>query len=383
MKHYLALCCIAKDEDHFLKEWLAYHALLGVEHFYVYDNCSATPIRQLLGNFADESRVTIRRVPGEGIQLAAYDDCLRSFGDICKWIGFIDVDEFVVPMFDNDLRVLLSEYEAYGGLGITWRLFGPSGHLKRPSGPVVKNYTQALAVQESFHIKSFVQPARTERSLNPHYFGYRPGHFCVNEDHYPISPRQQCTFSLGRTVRVNHYFLKSQQDFEHKIRRGRGAVSAAEATWNYSLTMFYDGAKKSWIEETDALRFLAPLEKSLRKNALPPLSAPEFPQDIATDKLLEAAFAFNAAGQREKAAACLCVPNPEHAENPDFWTLRALLAYASGNLARADVFIRQSLIREGTKTGFAHLRTLLEQQGNSDLAKGVATVLERYPDYFS
>ena len=26
---YLALCCIVKDENMFLKEWLAYHALLG------------------------------------------------------------------------------------------------------------------------------------------------------------------------------------------------------------------------------------------------------------------------------------------------------------------------------------------------------------------
>ena len=43
---YLALCCIVKDENMFLKEWLAYHALLGVEHFYIYDNMSAVPVRE-------------------------------------------------------------------------------------------------------------------------------------------------------------------------------------------------------------------------------------------------------------------------------------------------------------------------------------------------
>lgn len=58
---YLALCCIAKDEDPFLKEWIAYHSLLGVEHFFIYDNESRRPIREVLDGFTDSSRVTIRR----------------------------------------------------------------------------------------------------------------------------------------------------------------------------------------------------------------------------------------------------------------------------------------------------------------------------------
>lgn len=378
--HYLALCCIAKDEAPYLKEWLAYHASLGVEHFYIYDNCSAVLVRDALGSFASGARVTIRRVEGERMQLPAYDDCLRSFGPSCKWIGFLDLDEFALPMQDNDLRVLLSEFEAYGGLAATWRLFGSSGHERRPEGPVIKNYTQAFAEQESFQIKSFVQPRRAVQCLNPHYFRYEPGCFCVNEDHYPVSPAMQCTFSPGRRARVNHYFLKSREDFAHKIQRGGGAKGRSDR-W-HTMEIFDNAAAKAVVPETEILRFLPGVEKALAQDKLPSPS-PLLPEAIPTAELLEAATAFHNARQTEKALACLCHGNPEHETTAAFWTLRSLLATALGQMERADRFLRHALALEPSHTAYAHLRALLANQGKADLAAGVATILDRYPEQFS
>ena len=36
----LAVTAILKDEGHYLKEWLDYHLLAGVDHFYLYNNDS-------------------------------------------------------------------------------------------------------------------------------------------------------------------------------------------------------------------------------------------------------------------------------------------------------------------------------------------------------
>lgn len=380
--HYLALCCIAKDEDAFLKEWLAYHALLGVEHFYIYDNCSAVLIRELLGDFADGSRVTIRRIEGERMQLPAYDDCLKSFGPACRWIGFLDIDEFALPMRDSDLRVTLSEYEEYAGLAATWHLFGPSGYETRPEGPVIRNYMEAFAIQESYQIKSFVQPARTVQCLNPHYFRYAPGSFCVNEDRYPISPRLQCTFSPGNILRVNHYFMKSRQDFEHKIRRGGGAQGRSEK-W-HTMESFRDGAAKATVTDTAILRFLPALEKALKNDRLP-LPAPLLPSETPTAERLECALAYLETDQPEKALVALCRGPGDCGleDTADFWTLRAFAAFAINRPDAADGFIRQALIREATQTAFTHLQNLLANKGRDDLAQGIATILRRYPGYFS
>ena len=377
--HYLALCCIAKDEDPFLKEWLTVHSLLGVEHFYIYDNCSKNLIREQLEDFASGARVTVRRVEGRQMQIPVYNDCLKSFGDTCRWIGFIDIDEFVYPLQDNDLRVLLAEFEQYGGLAATWHLIGPSGHLRRPEGPVIRNYTQAFAVQESFIVKSFVQPPRTAQCCDPHTFQYVPGHHCVNEEHYPVSPGQQFTFATGKKVRVNHYFLRSQQDFEQKIERGGGARDESK---RLEMIMFYQSAARAWVEDNEIQRLLPALEAALRNDTLPP---PPFipPRNIGTAELLELASAFNDAGQYEKALACLCHPDSQHAEKADFLILRALLAQTAGQLERAEIFIRQALEREGTETAFALLRVLFKSRGREDLAGGIDTILRRYSKDFS
>ena len=49
MKYFLSLCCIIKNER-YLEEFIIYYRLLGVEHFYIYDNDSSIPIQERLNN---------------------------------------------------------------------------------------------------------------------------------------------------------------------------------------------------------------------------------------------------------------------------------------------------------------------------------------------
>lgn len=378
--HYLSLCCIAKEEDPFLREWVAYHSLLGVEHFYIYDNGSKTPIRKTLGSYVDGSRVTIRRVEGAQMQLPVYDDCLASFGARNKWIGFLDLDEFALPMRDNDLRVTLSGFEDYGGLAATWHMMGSSGHLSRPRGPVVRNYTEAFAVQESYHIKSFVQPARTGRAVNPHCFTYKPGFFCVNEDYYPVSLGSQATFSAGNLIRVNHYFLRSQQDFEEKLARGRAANASPEAA--YDMTMFHQGAARECVTDTVIQRFLPVLENAMAQDVLPPVS-PALSPDAPYEEIMETASRLFETGNHEKALAFLCGGVFSCEGKADFWTLRSMIALAMGDATRADVFIRRSMALESTQVGFTQLQNVLRARGMDKEAGQAAALMRRCPEAFA
>ena len=38
--YYFSICAIFKDESLSIKEWIEYHKLIGVEHFYLYNNKS-------------------------------------------------------------------------------------------------------------------------------------------------------------------------------------------------------------------------------------------------------------------------------------------------------------------------------------------------------
>ena len=45
---YLVACAIFRDEAPYLAEWIAFHRLVGVEHFFLYDNGSTDDPRAVL-----------------------------------------------------------------------------------------------------------------------------------------------------------------------------------------------------------------------------------------------------------------------------------------------------------------------------------------------
>ena len=44
----IAECLLIKNENRYLLEHLAYNAAAGVEHFFIYDNLSDTPVIEFL-----------------------------------------------------------------------------------------------------------------------------------------------------------------------------------------------------------------------------------------------------------------------------------------------------------------------------------------------
>lgn len=51
MKIKLAICVIVKNEAPYMKEWIDYHRLVGVEKFYVYDNESTDSLLSVLAPY--------------------------------------------------------------------------------------------------------------------------------------------------------------------------------------------------------------------------------------------------------------------------------------------------------------------------------------------
>ena len=51
MKGYLSVCAIYKNEARYLAEWLEFHLLAGVEHFFLYNNNSTDDHREVLAPY--------------------------------------------------------------------------------------------------------------------------------------------------------------------------------------------------------------------------------------------------------------------------------------------------------------------------------------------
>ena len=223
---YLSLCLICKDENDYLPEWLDYHILMGVDRFYIYDNESQVSLRETLKDYIERGWVVVVDISGKAMQLYAYDHCLQTFGHLTFWMGFIDTDEFLVPKTTLDLKELLKGYEEYAGLAVSSLFFGSNGHKTRPSIGQIAAYTRHVqaTLKEYELVKSIVQPSLALMPNSPHDFIYKENACCVNENFLRVD--YQRFPSHTDKIQLNHYYCRSENEIDEKLRRGNSQAVA-------------------------------------------------------------------------------------------------------------------------------------------------------------
>jgi len=232
MKYYLSICAVMKNEGPYLREWLEFHRMVGVEHFYLYDNDSSDETRAVISSYVQNREVTIHYWPEHPVQLKAYMHCVTSYRDESFWIAFIDLDEFLVPVATPTLPEFLRDFEHYGGVGVNWLMYGNSGHATRPQGLQIENYIYRsdAAWNSNRHIKSIVNPRLVKSPRNPHCFRYVQGYGAVNEKKEPVEGSMTKANSIQK-VRINHYFTRSTEESRSKMERGN-PDSNYKRPWN-------------------------------------------------------------------------------------------------------------------------------------------------------
>lgn len=409
---YAALCCIAKDEDLFLKEWLAYHSLIGFEHFFVYDNNSGRPVADLLAGFAGPDRLTVLRSGEERSQFIAYTHCLATFGHRFKWIAFLDLDEFIRISPESgslrDVRELLAAYEPYAGLGLNWRMFSSSGHERRPAGPVIENYTRYY--EDDLHIKSIVQPDKTDACAGPHSFYPCPGHYAVNADHFPIPGGFPASPPAMKEACVNHYYFKSRECFQFKIAKGNPCNIVRR------MEQFDQHLGMPARSDTALLAFAKPVRQALAADRLPLPEAPagatagNHAPDAAENGLPDALSCLASAREHMKkdrlrqADLCLCraallndagqdatagekntdTQDPRAEKRPDplvsleIWTLRASIARKRGCYGRAEFFLRQAFTCGASVQAHTELANVMLNTGRVEESRRLVALVRGF-----
>ena len=169
----------------------------------------------------------------------------RRYQSRHQWLAYLDVDEFLVlrpepaaaaaeagttqqrPLQVPSLPAFLRQFEAYSGVVVNWRMFGSSGHVRRPQQPVTEAYTRAYPWHhpEQRHVKPIARSGRASISAaNPHLLQLLPD----------PAGSQPVVDVLGRMVSsaltekaaprdarlvLHHYAVKSREDFQKKVQR--------------------------------------------------------------------------------------------------------------------------------------------------------------------
>ena len=133
-KYYLVACTwtsasyyrrgdstVVDDAPSRLLEWILFQRLVGIDHVYLYDNTKmvpggneTSPLWEICQQFPDyvtyiswpasvcNNNRPNHKNPGErSSQYAAEASCRSRFGDSTEWMTFIDTDEYIIPLMQQ------------------------------------------------------------------------------------------------------------------------------------------------------------------------------------------------------------------------------------------------------------------------------------------
>ena len=245
-KYDLAVVAIMKNEGSYLREWIEYHKMMGVDKFFLYDNESDDDTREILEPYIKSGLVEYIYFPGQKMQLPAYNDCLEKHKFDAKWLAVFDLDEFLVPVkYDNVKDYLKTLDDDVAQVLTNWVIFGSNGHETRPAGLVLESYT--MCAKNNWSTKSIIKP----------YLAMVMGVHQHTVAGKTINPGID-------VIRMHHYHCKSWQ--EYLLKSGRGDVfDGADAGMKKYQRGCFDHHDKNEVSDTTALKFVPELKRILSK----------------------------------------------------------------------------------------------------------------------
>ncbi|MEW9806669.1 glycosyltransferase family 92 protein [Mesorhizobium sp. ZMM04-5] len=268
----MAIATVLKDEEHYVAEWASFHRAVGVRHFLVYDDGSTDRTLPILRDVLPPESLTIlpwrfamtdvRMGLALNRQVFAFAHAILNFGADFRWMGFIDVDEFILPKTGRTIEEALAGANGFPNISLPWHMFGTSGHKTRPPGPVTRSYTRRSAdpmsrLKNAMNFKCIVDPCAVSEVSVHHFHTREFGDRTANDagEVFPLAGRKAPAFYSSRYLQLNHYYTRSEEEFMRKIERG-GVSPTAWQKRKTRLTIALENIEKDEVEDSSMTDFL-------------------------------------------------------------------------------------------------------------------------------
>ena len=283
---HLAICAIFRNEAPYLREWIEFHRLVGVEQFHLYQNRSEDDYQSVLEPFIREGVVQVTEWPElPPCQMEAYQHFISLHRGKPWWVAFLDCDEFLLSPSHATVGEAIESIASpeWGAIGVNWVCFGASGQEVARPGLVTERFT--LRPADDFapnrHIKSIVRMDRVQSAgPDPHHFKTRGGTF--SELGQALTGPFTAHPSHSR-LRINHYQTKSREEYLRRIARGNadGAPSRSPSE--------FETLQAAEIDDRRIWHFLPELKRRVEERGVvrsasePPSISPYAPYCVPGD----------------------------------------------------------------------------------------------------
>ncbi len=274
MDEKVCMVAILKNEEPFLDEWILYHRMLGVDHFFLYDDNPCFPLEKFLLPYREFVTVINwygkeKTMEGRGSQTKAYTHAVEHFTSGYDWVGFIDGDEFVVLKEHTTIQSFLKQFKVASAVSLNWLVFGHNGYYDNPEGLITASLTKRMRLP-SRQVKTFVRPEAIESITSPHAPNLKAG---IRVDPRCRPYREGTDKERIATAHINHYQCRSFINWMKRAERG-DALGSLESTskchyWRFTeegcLRQFVTtiAKDKNEVEDLYMLRYKELLEKQL------------------------------------------------------------------------------------------------------------------------
>lgn len=259
--HYLSLVAIVKNEHPYIKEFIHFYRLNGVDHFYFYDNESEPPLKEVLTDYA--SICTVIPIPGEQKQTTAYNHYIRHFGKESVWAAFFDIDEFILTKQHSSIKHYLETLPfASDCVSVNWVIFGNGGHEKQPEGGFVIDHYRYSEGKQHKNVKSIVKTAAVRKFDHPHFpkLKFFRKHTNAKGDKMKGAENVMETTDV---IQLNHYFTKSLEEFQRKLHSKRPDNGVIRAHDKEAMKWLVSEPERCSVAYDDEIctKFLSKLEE--------------------------------------------------------------------------------------------------------------------------
>lgn len=250
-KPKVCLGAIAKNENHYLREWVEHYHDLGFDKIFLFDNNDRNGERfdEVIQDYIDEGFVEVFDVRGQSnMQITSFDRLYHSqAAQKFDWITFFDIDEF---LFLDDCKfiqefVTQPQYAPFNCIAINWKYFDDNnlpqviGGDFRVKTRFTHEYLQPKSVSFAEHkfskrimktkipglvINSSHGPINRISSSETVYNGAKsnPGVICCNVEGKPLKVNYLCFEDWShKGAHLKHYRFKTIEEYiTNKMKRG-------------------------------------------------------------------------------------------------------------------------------------------------------------------
>jgi hypothetical protein len=268
-EHYLAVSVSYKSDLWNLLEFIEYHCIVGVSHFFICNN-DENPAQssKILEPYVEEGVVTnihtADRFQGHpNRQQAAHNLCLRLAGQKARWLAMLDMDEFIYPIISDSAADVMKQYEDCDSVAFHYACFGSSGYSYRPFMQTDAYVHRAIDAWTWNRLCKAIGQVGRVRNVTHHHFFEKNG--MVDENKIPcgwVKPYK------GNVMRINHYLSRSAEDYEEKMKRGNPIGERRDWNWFHWADrneVFDDGMRHRFVDRLkNALLAKVPLLRKSR-----------------------------------------------------------------------------------------------------------------------